>query len=168
MNTPVQRIEFKPEYTPALLISSATALVRGYLFASYGKWLVVACVINAAGFTLGLWAGARGVPVWVVGAIALLGPLWLANFYFRYPARFASRASGAGLVTRIALTPEKIELTTKDGSASFSWSRFKAVVEAPTAFLLVLSPFAFLPLPKQGMPQEAISALTARKSRNVA
>ena len=168
MNAPSQRIEFEPEYTSAVLSSASTAFVRGYLFATYGKWLILACIINAAGFALVLWLGVRDISAWSVGALALLGPVWLAHFYFHYPARFAARATRAEPATQIVLTPEKIEITTRSGSASFLWSKFRAVVEAPTAFLLVVSPFAFLPLPKQGLPPEATSFLEKRRSSNVA
>jgi hypothetical protein len=168
MNTLAHRVEFKPEQSPAMQIAAATSFVRGYLFATYGKWLVLACAINAIGFSLVLWLGARGMAVWLLGAIALLAPVWLADFYFRRPAKIAARAGRTEPATRIALTPEDIEVTTRSGSASLSWSKVRAVVEAPSAFLLVLSPFAFLALPKGGMSQEAIALLEGRKSSNVA
>jgi len=168
MNMFAQHIEFEPEYTSALLSAAATAFVRGYLFATYGRWLVMACIINAAGFGLIVWLGGGGGSAWFAGALALIGPVWLANFYLRYPAKFATRASRSEPPTRIALTPDNVELISRSGSAKVPWSRFRAVVEAPTAFLLVVSPFGYLPLPKQGMPPEAISLLHNRRSSNVA
>ena len=164
----LSRVEFEPQYTSALLECSANSFVRGYLFRTVGKWLVLACVVNAAGFGLVLLLGVRDAGAWFSGAIALLGPLWLAHFYVRRPARFAARAKRAELASRVGLSPEKIELTTRSGHSSVSWSNVRAVVETPVAFLLVLSPFAFLPLPKQGMSSEAVAFLEQRKSHNVA
>ena len=164
----LSRVEFDPQYTSALLESAANSFVRGYLFRAYGRWLVLACIVNAAGFVMALLLGVRDAGAWVSGAIALFGPLWLAHFYVYRPAKYAASAKRAELVTRVELSLEKIELTTRSRTASLSWSKFKAVVETPVAFLLVLSPFAFLPLPKQGMSAEAVSFLEQRKSHNVA
>ena len=161
-------VQFEPQYTPELLRSASTAFVRGYLFTTYGRWLVLACVINCMAFALVVWLGLGGASVWSTGSVALLGSVWLAQFYVRYPARFAARATSAEPITRIVLTAQSVEITTRSGCTNLSWSRFKAVVEAPTAFLLVASPFAFLPLPKLGMPAEAVALLKNHKTKNVA
>src|SRR5207248_6811208 len=137
-----------------------------YRFERYGRLLIAACIVNAIGFGLLLWFGAKSVPplLWVPFMFVVLsGPIWLCYAHFVFPAWFAARLQ--------RLFPQPMRVLIDKGSVCFvlrrrelsiPWSAVEVVLEAQTLFLLMRSPFAFLVLPKAGLPGEAYSILHAR------
>jgi hypothetical protein len=85
-------IEFDSAFTSDLIDAASVSFVRGYLFRRYGRWLIAACLINAVGFGLVLWLGGNdGLVLAFITMIVVVGPAYLALFYFSYPRRFAER-----------------------------------------------------------------------------
>jgi hypothetical protein len=160
-------VEFDVPFTAELIDDAATSFVRQYLFKRYGRWLMLACVINAIGFALAVWLGGNEplVIAWL-GVVALVGPAYLIFAYFFYPARFATRLKPRFLPTaHFSLSSEVFGIRTQAGIASLPWSRVKSVLHFPSYFILVLSPFAFCVLPKVGLPSEACEILLQRNAR---
>lgn len=163
-------IDFDSLFTAELIDDAATSFVRHYLLARYGLLFVLACIINAAGFALSLWlrgSGASGA-AWMLtqlfdGAVVILGPIYLAYVYFGYPRKFAARLKQRLLpTTHFSLSPEAFGVRTRQGSIIVPWARVKSILEFPSYFLLVLTPFAFTVIPKIGLPPEAFTDLEER------
>jgi len=161
--------EFEAPFTAEVIDHAATAFVRQYLFRKYGRWLVLACVVNAVGFFLALWLGANDplVLAWV-GAIVVLGPLYLVFVYVTYPGKFAARLKKLFLPSaHFSVSSESFGVRTSAGSATIPWSRVKSVLEFPSYLILVFSPFAFSVLPKAALPPEAYQILREKSSSRV-
>jgi hypothetical protein len=166
------RTNFDSMLTAELLDEASSSYVRQYLFKRYGRWLMVACIVNAAGFSLALWLGAmHGPEIAVFGLVVLFGPAYLLSAYFFYPRSIAKRLKQRFLpITRYSVTSTAVEVTTKAGNLSRPWPRLKPVLEFPSFFILCFSPllFFFIVVPKIALTSEALSILNERCARHVA
>jgi hypothetical protein len=162
MNTAVQ---VDATYDRKLLEAAATCYIRGY-FRGIGRWLLVACVINAIGFGAAIALGAKSGPVmWWVVFIVVAGPLYCAYLFWGFPRRYSSRAIRVfAPTTRISFTVATVEFSCGQGAASIPWGALTKVRECPTAFLLVLSQLihSFMVVPKAGLPNEAREFLASK------
>ena len=98
-----------------------------------------------------------------VMAVVILGPVWLLYQRFVWPSRYVSRLlrllPSPG---RVSLTLESLSVETRKQDTVIQWSKIRRVLETSEAFLLVLYPFAFLFIPKIGLPAEAYDALRSK------
>ena len=159
-------IEFASAFTTDLIDAASVSFVRGYLFRRYGRWLIAACLINAVGFGLVLWLGGNdGLVLSFIALIVVMGPAYLALFYFFYPRRIADRMKQR-LMPRahFSFNESMFGFTNDVGTGAMAWSGVKAVVDHPTYFLLVFSPIAFSVIPKAGMPVDALRLLEAKRT----
>src|SRR4051812_18274140 len=80
-------------YSREILEAAAQCFVKRY-FRGWGRWLLVACVINATGFAVNFAFGARDTLTIVLGAIiVIVGPLYCAYLFTLFPRRYASRVA---------------------------------------------------------------------------
>ena len=157
---------FNAAFTPALLDDAARVFVRRYLVGPYGALLVAATAIDIAGLSLALWLGATSVSVAPLGALVLLGAFYFIFTYFRLPLRISERMQRILVpTTGFSIDAERVVVTTAEKRALFEWSRIKSVLEFEPYFLLVLSPFAFLVVPKSSLPAEPATLLLGRVTK---
>ena len=159
-------IEFDAAFTPNLIDAASVSFVRGYLFRRYGRWLIAACLINAVGFGLVLWLGGNDILVLAfIAMIVVIGPAYLALFYFSYPRRFAERMKQRVMPrTHYSFSESVFGFTNNTGTGTVAWSDVKAVLDHSAYFLLVFSPIAFAVIPKVGMPVDALRLLEAKRT----
>ena len=68
-------------YTDAVIEDAAASFVRHFFNTTYGRVLLLACVINIAAFVLVFSLGIREwFVLFVVGTLAAMGPIYLAIF----------------------------------------------------------------------------------------
>ena len=154
---------FDAQYTPAL-IDKATQVFRDYRFKRYGALLIAACAVNALVFGLVVWLRAEGglALLWFVLIIAA-GPAWLLFEYVIAPRRFAARLKRAlPSSARVSFGRQSVSFVFDGQTVTVPWTDVKAVVETEALFLLVVSPFTFLLLPRAGIPSVGYRALHAR------
>jgi len=162
MSTPT--VSFDVIYSPEVAVQAAHTF-REYRFSRYGVLMIGACVVNALGLLAALWLGARpeAASTLFVVVIVVIGPVWLLYEHFVWPSRYVSRLlrllPSPG---RVSLTSESVSVETRKQDAVIQWSKIKRVLETQNAFLLVLYPFAFLLIPKVGLPMEAYDALHSK------
>jgi hypothetical protein len=157
---------FDIRYTPDL-IDQATRVFRDYRFKRYGALLIAACVVNAVGFGLVVWLREERslLALLLLAFVVAVGPAWLLYEYFISPRRFAARLKRMlPDSARVAFAKQSISFAFDDQKVAVPWHDVKAVVETETLFLLVVSPFTFLLLPKSGVPPAVNKALHARSS----
>ena len=160
---------FEAQFSPESMIAASLAF-RDYLFKQYGRLLIVACLINAAGLAFVYWSGAeRGLAFYSLTLILLvLCPAWLLYKYFVGPRLQAARLQ-LMMPPRgnVSVNEDFVALPGKDGrDRHFPWSKTK-VIEHASLFLLVPSPFFVYYVPKFGMPavlQELFQAKAARSA----
>lgn len=160
---------FDAQYTPAL-IEDATRVFRDYRFKRYGALLIAACVVNALAFGFVAWQrAASGLTLFWLVFIVAAGPTWLLYEYFLAPSRFAARLKRAlPSSTRVSFGRQSVSFLFGAQAVSVPWSDIKAVVETGTLFLLVVSPFTFVLLPRAGIPPAGYRALHARSQPTAA
>ena len=159
-------IVFEAEYSPQV-IEQASRAFRDYLFKHYGSWLAGACVVNACGLAVLLTLGGPyGFMLAPILLIVFIGPVWLLYKYFATPARYAAKLKRLlPPSARASVNSESVTLMTRDREATIPWRVVKAVVETPSVFLFVLSPFAFTFVPRSGLPEEAYAMLRSKSVR---
>jgi hypothetical protein len=160
-----QQFEFEVPYTDELIDHAAAAFVRDYLFHTYGRWLILACIINLAGFLAVLWLGGSKVQVMLafIAAIAVLGPVGLARIWFAYPRKIAERIKQRFIPSAtFSMTEHDLSLKTSLGYSKVSLSRVKALLELPACLVLVFSPFACLVIPTAALSADTDRFLRAR------
>jgi hypothetical protein len=162
-------IAFEAEYSPQL-IDQASRAFRDYVFKRYGWWLAGACVVNACGLAILLSLGAQFDFVLApIVFIVILGPIWLLYKYFVTPARQAARLRRLLLPSvRASVNSGSLTLVVLNREITFPWSIVKAVVETPSLFLVVVSPFSFAFLPRSGLPSEVYATLRSKALRGAA
>jgi hypothetical protein len=161
---------FEAEFPPES-IETASKAFRDYLFRRYGVLLVGAFVINAAGLAVVYWSGAeRGLMFGTLAfALLVLFPVWFLYKYTVGP-RLHAAALRQLLPSRgsVNLGKDFVVLPTRDGGTiELSWSGTK-IVEHPSLFLLVRSPFMAYYVPKQGMPAAIEQIVQAKAARSAA
>jgi hypothetical protein len=78
-------------YSDAIIENASQAFVSDFFATRRGVALVLASVVTIVGFALMIWFGVREhFAVFVIGMIAVLGPIYLAAIYFYFPHRFAA------------------------------------------------------------------------------
>jgi hypothetical protein len=167
---PTPALAFDVVYSPEIARRAAETF-RNYRWKRYGPLMVIACIVNAIGLSVALWLGAQpgAASTLFVGFVVVLGPLWLLYEHFVWPSRYASKLvrvlppSG-----RVSVARDSIFFTTRRRDAEIPWSKIKGVLETQSAFILVLSPFAFVFIPRAGLPLDAYGALHARSQSKVA
>ena len=161
-------VEFEAQFTPELLDEGARAFVRQFLARRYGVWLGVACLINLAGFTLALSLGASGPMLWFVGVVAIAGPAYLAWAYAFYSKRISERMQPHWLpLAHFTIGESELGVRTTSGTVSIPWVRVRAWLESASCIVLVLSPFAFVILPKSALSAQAHKTVSAKVPRYV-
>jgi hypothetical protein len=162
-------VAFDAEYSPAL-IEQAALMFRDYRFRRYGRLLMAACIVNAVGFGLLLWLGAKSGPAFLfVLFIVVGGPVWLLYEHFVVPDRLAARLKRLlPQPMRVWVGKESICFVLRGREVVVRWSAVEDVLEAQTLFLFMRSPFSFLVLPKAGLPAEAYGILHARSRSRAA
>jgi hypothetical protein len=143
---------------------------RDYQFKRYGPLMIAACVINALGFAIALWLGAKfDLAMYFITFVVVISPVWLLYEYVLGPRMYELKlkmvlaASG-----RVTVGPEAVSLPGQRGEIIFPWSMIKVVVERPDFFLLVLSPFSSYFVPRAGMPAMAYEVLHPKVNFNAA
>lgn len=161
---PTSAVSFDVIYSPEVAAQAAHTF-RKYRFKRYGVLMIGACTVNALGLLAALWLGAQpgaASLLFLVGVV-VIGPVWLLYEHFVWPSRYVSRLlrllPSPG---RVSMTSESLSVQTRKKDAVIQWSKIKKIVETPEAFLLVLYPFAFLFIPKVGLPVEAYDALRSK------
>lgn len=163
-------VAFEAQYTSELIERAALAFVRQYLFRRYGRWLLLACIINAAGLALALGLGFRE-PAAVIGLIAIivLGPLYLALVYLTYPAKFSGRLKQVLLPSaHFSMSVEKLQVRTNAGTVEVPWPGPGSLLERESFSLLALSPLAFVIFPTASLPPSGRAILQRQGSARVA
>src|SRR5690349_4486459 len=80
-------------YDAELLEAAARCFIKRY-FRGQGRWLLVACVVNAIGFAAGLALGANdSFSIAVMAFVVVIGPLYCAYLFALFPRRYAARAA---------------------------------------------------------------------------
>jgi hypothetical protein len=167
---PTPALTFDVVYSPEIAKRAAEAF-RSYRWKRYGPLMVTACIVNAIGLAIAIWLGADlgKAATLFVGFVVVFGPLWLLYEHFVWPSRYASKLirvlppSG-----RVSVAPDAVSLATRDRDAEIPWAKIKRVLETQNAFILVLSPFHFVFIPRIGLPIDADGALRARSQSKVA
>ena len=163
-------LTFEVAYSPEIATRAAETF-RNYRWKQYGPLMVTACVVDAIGLGVAFWFGAQlGVAAWsFLAFVVVVAPLWLLYEHFVWPSRYASRlirvlpSSG-----RVSVTSDAISLATRAKEAEILWSKVKKVLETESAFILVLSPFHFVFIPRVGLPTDADSVLHTKAKQAVA
>jgi hypothetical protein len=158
-------------YSREILVAAAQCFVKRY-FRGWGRWLLVACVINPIGFAVALAFGASDTLTIVAGGIVVIvGPLYCTYLFTLFPRRYASRVAGALVPgTQFSFTPWNFEMMAKERVSRIPWARIKEVWECAGAFLLVLSQFGvvFIVVPKTNLPQSAHEILVGKSKDHAA
>jgi hypothetical protein len=125
--------------------------------------LLGATVINFTGVAIGLWLGASPVFTSALGAFVVLTALYFVSVYILRPGRLAaSMKRNLDPAVRLRVDSEGVLAIVGKGQMLVEWSRVKSVLELESCFLLVLSPFSYLVVPKSGLPQEPAVVLRGR------
>jgi len=163
-------LTFEVVYSPEIAKRAAETF-RNYRWKRYGLLMVTACIVNAIGLTVALWLGAQlsATATFFIVFVVAVGPLWLLYEQFVWPARYASRLvrvlppSG-----RVSVGADAISVATRAKDAEIPWSKITKVLETQSAFILVLSPFHFVFVPRAGLPIEADGILHGKSHSKVA
>jgi hypothetical protein len=164
-----QPVHFDAHYTGELIWEATHAFQR-YRFGRYGKWLAAACVVNTIGFAFAFGLGGNSNAV--LAAIAffvVLAPVWLLYEHFIWPSRHAAKL-GKLLPehVRMTISSEALSAVLREQDAVIPWSIVTAVLETKAFFLLVISPFAFVLVPRSHLPREAYEVLQAKSGAGAA
>ena len=163
--------QFEAAYTPEL-IEDATRTFVSHHFRHQGRWLVAACIVNALGFGVALWLGAKGIlTTALIGFMVAVGPLYCIYLFTLFPRRYASRVSRFLVPTAlVSLNVSALEISAKGRNARVPWASVKEVLALPAYFLLVISPFAmmFAIVPRAGIPSDVHEVLAQRARQHVA
>ena len=158
-------ISFDAQFSPGLTQAASIAF-RSYLFRRYGFLFGLACFVNAIGFYFAVRLGAEPGPALVVVAfVVALGPTWLLYKYLVGP-RLQSLMLRKVLAERgsVSVDDDFVSLPGLSGkSIPLSWFKMQ-VVDHPSLFLLVRSPFFCYYVPKAGMPLLVQQAFQAKLS----
>jgi hypothetical protein len=114
-------------YTDAVIEHAAKSFVQRFFKTTHGRLLMLACVINIAGFALGAYfVRDEWSMVFVVGLIAVLGPVYLAAIYFLFPRKFsASLKQGLKPSARVTITSSGFGVAARRRSYELLWSDVK-------------------------------------------
>ena len=152
-------------YNRELLEAAAGCFIKQY-FRSQGRWLLVACVVNAIGLAAILALGAKAsITIALVVVIVATGPLYCLYLLTLFPRRYASKAARFLVPTaQVSFTAATFEVSARDRVSRIPWTSIKEVWECPTAFLLVISQFAviFVVVPKSQLHQAAHEYLAGK------
>jgi hypothetical protein len=136
---------------------------RRYLTNRYGPLLAGSAVICIAGDSLGYWLGADPIPTCAMGSIVALAVIYFVWFYIRMPGRLAGRMKRSlDPAVRLRVDSQGILASVVSGPVLIDWSRVKFLLEQESYFLLVLSPFSYLIVPKPGLPSGSAIVLRDR------
>jgi hypothetical protein len=90
----------------------------------------------------------------------------MVSNYFRCPIRMSERMQRVLIPTvRFSIDAEWLVVTTPKAQAKLEWARVKSVLDRKPYFLLVLSPFAFIVVPKASLPAEIAALLLGRVTK---
>jgi len=154
---------FDAAFTPALLDDAARDFVRRYLVGRYGALLVAALAIDIAGVSVAYWLSPDNGSVAPLTVLFVLCALYFIWFYFRMPVLMSKRMQRALVpTTGFSIGAERVVVATAKKRVLVEWSRVKSVLEFELYYLLILSPFAFLVVPKASLPAEAAALLIGR------
>jgi hypothetical protein len=143
------------------IAAEAAAQFRDYRFKRYGLLMITACAINVLGFCVALWSGFYPPANYLFLVIG--SPLWLLYEHFIWPRAYALRlVRSLSSATQVSINREWIFVAARGQYTPIRWSRIKKVVQTPSVFLLVLSPFAFLFIPTAGLPVDARDVLCSK------
>lgn len=156
-------IVFTAQFADELMVQAAYAF-RDYQFKRYGPLFITACIVNALGLWVVLRYGAEAdVRLVAIVLLVILGPTWLVYKYFVAPSHLAAKLRRRfPSEMRVSMAFASVSFDVQGEQVEIPWSAVKAVVETSNLFLLVVSPFAFMFLPRISMPVEAQESLHAR------
>ena len=155
---------FEVKYSPESAVDAASRF-QDDRFKRYGRLMIAACIINAIGVSAAIWLGARleALSTLFLIVVVIVGPAWLLYERYVWPQRYASKLLRVLPATgRISISDESISIATVRGDAVIPWSRIGRVLEAQSAFVLVLTPFSFLFIPATDLPAEVGKGLRAK------
>ena len=161
---PIEAGTFDVVYAPEVATDAAYRF-RDDRFKRYGLLMIAACIVNLIGLSAALWFGARprDASTLFIFFIVIVGPVWLLYEQFVWPQWYVSRLLRVlPSPGRISVSEDSISVTTVRRDALIPWTRIKRVLEARSAYVLVLSPFAFLFIPTTGLPAKVRDGLRAR------
>jgi hypothetical protein len=149
-------IDFQATYSRELIEVGAKCFVRHH-FRHSGRWLLVACVVNALGFGALLWFDPKANLITaLLGLLVVTGPLYCAYLFKLFPQRYASRLSSfLAPSARLSLNEFSLEISANGRKARVRWVSVKELLECPACFVLVIAPFAMLLVV---VPNSSISA----------
>lgn len=155
-------------YTDTLIEQATQSFFRDFFSTTYGRVLMLACVVNVAGFVLIVAMGVRDrFMLFVIGMIAALGPLYLSIVYFYFPQKFSDvlkqRLQPAA---KISLSSAGFGIAANGRAVTLPWSDVKRIREFPDYFILLTSRFAFTIIPKQGLPAASQQLLRQISTRH--
>lgn len=156
---------FSPTLSSALVDHASRVFVRRYLVGRYGPLLAGSMVICAIGVALANWLGSDPVLTFAMSMTVMLPAVYFFWFYVRMPGRLAGRMSRTlDPAVRLRIDSQGVLATSGERQFLVEWSRVKSVLEQEPYFLLVLSPFAYLVVPKFGLPPKPADVLRDRIS----
>jgi hypothetical protein len=150
-----ESIEFEASYDDSTIDQAARAFYH-HQFMKY-RWIIVsACIVNFMGFIAVWYFGVRDWMLFSSGLIAVVGPAYFSWAYFHLPKSAAAQLrSRVKPSARVTVSPFDLTMSTRTGRGTVRWTSFKELVELPDYFLLAISPYAFVAIPKKDAPDEA-------------
>ena len=162
-----ETVEFEAAYDDSTIDQAARAFYH-HQFMKY-RWIIVfACIVNIIGFAAVWYFGVRGWMLLSSGLIAAVGPIYFPWAYFHLPKSAAAQLRARLKPSaRVTVSPSNLTMSTKTGRGAVPWASFRELVELPDYFLLAISPYAFVAIPKKDAPEEAreIIRLAMKKER---